>query len=74
MSLLEELRADQDPRTQCRFCVWLETRTKTEQAEWAEACGDRAFTHASIFRAAQKRGYTNGKGSVESHRAGGHGK
>jgi hypothetical protein len=33
---------------------------------------DRSFTHASIFRAAQRRGYNAGKGTIETHRGNGH--
>ncbi|MFH1104113.1 MAG: hypothetical protein V1757_04085 [Actinomycetota bacterium] len=72
MNLLEELKADQDPRSQCRLCTWLQTLTEADRKEWASAMLDRSFTHASIFRAAQRRGYGAGKGTVESHRASGH--
>ncbi len=68
VSLIDELKADQDPRSQCKFCVWLETRTKGEQAEWAAAMLDRSFTDTSIYRAAQKRGYTGSDGSPAGHR------
>ena len=67
-SLIEELRADQDPRTSCRFCVWLAGRSAAERAEWAAAMVDRSFTNTSIFRAAKKRGYAGSNGSPESHR------
>jgi hypothetical protein len=71
-TLVEELKADQDPRTQCRLCVWLESRTESERKEWAAVMADRSFTHASIFRAAQRRGYNAGKGTIETHRGNGH--
>jgi len=71
-NLIEELRADQDPRSQCRLCAWLTDRPKAEKDEWAAVMLDRSFTHASIFRAAQRRGYASGKGTVETHRGSGH--
>jgi hypothetical protein len=70
--LRDELLADQDPRTQCRFCMWLVARTEKERDEWAAVMADRSFTHASLFRAAKKRGYGSGSGSVEGHRNSGH--
>ena len=71
-TLIEELRADQSPRTQCRFCGWLAERSKPERDEWAAAMLDKSYTHASLFRAAQRRGFMNAQGSVETHRTGGH--
>lgn len=71
-TLIDEIRADQDPRTVCRFCAWLTDRTKGEQAEWASAMTDRSFTHSSLFRAAKKRGYPNGSSAVETHRKNAH--
>jgi len=71
-TLIDELKADQDPRTQCRLCVWLASRPEAECKEWAAVMIDRSFTHASIFRAAQRRGYNAGKGTVETHRGNGH--
>lgn len=68
MALIEELKADQDPRTSCRFCTWLATRPPAERTEWAVAMADRSFTNTSIFRAAKKRGYNGSSGSPESHR------
>jgi len=68
VSLIDELKADQDPRSQCKFCVWLESRPKAEQVEWAVAMLDRSFTNTSIYRAAQKRGYSGSDGSPSSHR------
>jgi len=71
-NLIDELRADQDPRMQCRLCTWLESRPEGERKEWTAVMADRSFTHASIFRAAQRRGYGAGKGTVETHRGSGH--
>jgi hypothetical protein len=71
-TLLDELKADQDPRTQCRLCTWLAARSEAERKEWAAVMADRSFTHASIFRAAQRRGYNAGKGTIETHRGNGH--
>lgn len=71
-TLIEELKADQDPRSQCRFCTWLVTQPEKERNEWAEAGPDRSYTHASLFRAARKRGFTGGEGSIEGHRKGLH--
>jgi len=70
--LLDELRADQDPRSQCRFCAWLKERTAPERDEWAKAMSDRSYTQASLFRAARKRGYAAGLGSIEGHRRSAH--
>ncbi|MBA3875559.1 MAG: hypothetical protein C0498_01260 [Anaerolinea sp.] len=72
VGLIDELRADQDPRAQCKFCAWLAGRPNGERAEWADAVGDRSFTHMSLVRAARKRGYAGGPGSVESHRKNSH--
>jgi len=71
-TLIDELKADQDPRSQCRVCHWLAERPAPERAEWAAAMLDRSFTHASLFRAAKRRGYGAGSGSVETHRNGEH--
>lgn len=70
-SLLDELKADQDPR-QCRFCVWLESLSVKDRSEWATAMADRSYTNTSLFRAAKKRGYPFGGGSLETHRKNGH--
>ena len=67
-TLIEELKADQDSRASCRFCAWLDDRTKAERAEWVEALKDRSFTNTSLFRAAKKRGYNGSDGSLENHR------
>lgn len=71
LTLLEELRSDQDPRSQCAFCAWLRVRSKAEQTEWAEAMTDRSFTTTSLVRAARKREFTRGS-AIESHRKNGH--
>ena len=68
MTLIDELRADQGKPTQCALCIWLGTRTDPERKEWAAVTVDRSFTHASVFRAAKKRGYTGGTSSIETHR------
>lgn len=68
VSLIAELKADQDPRAQCKFCVWLDGRPAAEQAEWAIAMQDRSFTNTSIYRAARLRGYGGSGGAPEAHR------
>lgn len=71
-SLLDELKADQDPRLQCRFCVWLESLSPKDRHEWATAMADRSFTNTSLLRASKKRGYPHGEGSLVTHRKNGH--
>lgn len=71
-SLLDELRADQDPRAQCRVCRWIESLKPAEQAEWDAAMSDRSFTHASIYRALSRRESGCGRSGVESHRTSKH--
>jgi hypothetical protein len=44
-TLIEELKADQDPRTQCRLCTWISSRPEAERKEWAAVMTDRSFTH-----------------------------
>lgn len=71
-SLAEELLADQDPRSKCKLCVWLDRLSKTEQREWDAALADRAYTHSSIRRALARRQLTVGDGVVQNHRGHGH--
>lgn len=71
-SLADELRADQDPRSQCRLCRWIETLKSHEQAEWDVALADRSYTHTSIYRALARRESGVGKGTIENHRANRH--
>lgn len=76
-SIIEEIIADQDPRSQCRLCAWLASRPTSEQKEWDEALNTRVgprfrFTHTSVHRALQKHGATVGKSSLENHRSNGH--
>lgn len=71
-SLADEIRADQDPRVQCRFCTWLSGLDPKARAEWVPVTEDRSFTKASIFRVAQRHGYMAGRSSVESHISGQH--
>lgn len=71
-SLADELKADQDPRTQCRVCTWIETLDEALQEEWDRASADRSYTHASFYRALMRRDVKISKGSVENHRSNRH--
>ena len=71
-SLMDELRADSRKMNACAACEWIAALPKAEQAEWDTACADRSFTHASIFRAIQRRNGRVGRGSIENHRLNAH--
>lgn len=71
-SLLDEIKADQNPRSQCKACVYIESLPPKEQAEWDKAMSDRSFTSTSVHRALTRRNVGVGKGSVESHRSNRH--
>ncbi len=72
MSILEELDADKPTggRT-CSVCVWLESRSKTERAEWAEAF-TKGYSNAAIHRAMKKRDYKFSESVIGKHRRNGH--
>lgn len=73
MSLVEELKADQDPRSgRCKVCNLLRKLSKQEQAEWSAAFDDRAFTTSSLARAIMRRDKTVGVAAVDNHRKRGH--
>lgn len=73
LQLLDELMGDQDPRSRCVLCEWLEAQTKSERDEWTQALTMRAgtkyrFTHASIQRALKRRNVKVGRATVQTHR------
>lgn len=73
MSILDEIRADQGKPTQCQFCIWLRTQSKSDQAEWQAALEDRTITTSSIQRAVARRMPDGQKTpTIDTHRQKGH--
>lgn len=73
MAILEELRADQDPRLgRCKVGAWIAERPDNERREWLEALRDRTITAMSIYRAMTKRGAVLGKTTVADCRGANH--
>lgn len=53
---------------QCQTCLWLATLDPEEAAKWDANMAKSAVAHSAIFRAAKKRGFPRGEGSIEGHR------
>jgi hypothetical protein len=52
----------------CQTCLWLSTLDPTEAAKWDANLARKDVPHSAIFRAAKKRGFPRGEGSIEGHR------
>ena len=73
MDLLAEIEADQSTGgVGCKACRWLADQPEAERAKWVTACGNKSFSHTSIWRAMRKRGAKFSAAAVRNHRTAGH--
>ena len=68
MGILDELRVDEPRQSSCSVCIWLESRTPDEQAEWVEAFTDKSIGTSRIWRAMKARGFARTDNPVRDHR------
>lgn len=67
-TLLDELTTQ--PSLKCKFCVWLETLTPAQRAEWTDALALPEVKTGAALRVARKKGYVgNDHGVLARHRA-----
>ena len=69
-NLRDELASDQSRKTQCGVCQWI--NQQNDAADWKAVIADKSFTHASIYRALQRRDVHVGRGAIEMHRLNNH--